>query len=313
MTRNTTPASSRSEILVRPDVFLIDGRNLLYRAADANDKLSAEVDGREVPTGGTLGFLTTLVRLRRKYGGKFIIAWEGSENFRYKLFPSYKERPEPTDAVIEFRKGLQIQEDHLRGILSKLGVRQYEAVGGEADDVIGTLSTLMAKRRLTTFIYSQDSDLMQLVNEFVSVLKPGKGEELWGAENVFERWNVHPGELALFKALGGDSSDKIPGIPAVGEKTAALFIREYHELDEIVKSAKGWSEWAFSPRYRELVKKHEADVRLYLRLTTIDTSISTRAHPVDKNPMAARRNMKALSFRRLLEAGNWSDLKVLST
>jgi DNA polymerase-1 len=298
----------------RPDVVLIDGRHLLFRAADAHSTLEAATDdGDSIPTGGVYGMLTVLVKLRRRYGGRYIIAWEGSGNFRYKLFPDYKRREPPTEAVKQFKSDLIRQERIVRRILGLLGVRQYEAVGGEADDVLGTIADRAEQAGLKVAIFTGDSDLHQLVSDSVVVIRPEKRREVvYDLDAVKERWGVASKDLPLLKALMGDSSDSIPGIPGVGEKTAAKMIQEYGSLSEIVAAAKNKDAWAFSERYRNLVQTHASDAMLYLRLTTIDRNMKLKEDPVKVDPLGARRAMKELKFRRMLEAGNFKDLRAMA-
>lgn len=297
----------------KPDVVLIDARHLLFRAADAHSTLEVAAPTERLPTGGVYGLLTVLVKLRRRYGGRYMMCWEGSDNFRYKLFKGYKKRDEPTPAVKQFRSDLVRQERIIRPILSKLGVRQYESVGGEADDVIGTLTRMAREAELSVAIFSGDGDLHQLVDDRTLVIRPEKRSEvMYDRAAVVKRWGVPPEDLPLMKALMGDSSDAIPGVPAVGEKTAARLVNEYKTLEGIIAAAQAKDTWVFTERYRSLVKKHKEDIELYLQLTTIRRDMKLKADPVDRDPMGARKLMKGLKFRRLLEAGNFTDLKGLA-
>lgn len=304
---------SHSDERFRPDVVLVDSRHLLFRACDVHSTLEAEVDGQTIPTGGVFGFLAVLVKLRRRYGGRFILAWEGSNNFRYKLYKGYKRRDPPTEAVKQFKADLIKQEHIVRDILSKLGVRQYESVGGEADDVLGTLCRKAQEAELKVAIFTGDGDLHQLVNENVQVIRPEKRKEVvYDYDAVVEKWGVTPDQLPLLKALMGDTSDTIPGIPAVGQVTAAKLVQEYGTLDAIVEATNDKDGWVSTERYRALVFNHSADVRLYIKLTTIRQDMKLKADSAKPEPMKARKVMKALKFRRLLEAGNFSDLKALA-
>lgn len=298
----------------KPDVVLIDGRHLLFRAADAHRTLETTTnDGETVPTGGVFGLLTVLVKLRRKYGGRYIVAWEGSNNFRYKLFPAYKRREPPTDAVEQFRSDLIKQERIVRRILGLLGVRQYEAVGGEADDVLGTVADRAERAGLNVAIFTGDSDLHQLVSDDVVVIRPEKRKEVvYDIDAVVKRWGVMPDSLPLLKALMGDSSDSIPGVPGVGEKTAAKIVQEYETLMGVEDAANDVNSWTLTERYRNLVRKHIEDVKLYIQLTTVRRDMKLKADACKTDPMGARRVMKGLKFRRLLEAGNFRDLMRLA-
>ena len=324
MTGATMATSSRSENRYRPHLVLVDGRHMLYRAADVGHALTVErEDGALVPVGGIYGFLNMLLKLKRRYTGAVSVAWEGRQNFRHVLYPDYKRKaPAKTEGEAErnreFMTGLQFQEEYLRAILSKLGVRQFSGVGGEADDVLGTLVTGLTRLdgERTIGIYTGDSDLRQLVSKQVRVIAPmPKGKDkVYDCEAVWVKHDCRPGSIPLLKALAGDSSDNIPGIPGVGDKTAAKLIREYGELDEIIASAESINDdWILSERFRGLVLKHREVLPLYLNLTTIRCGIRLIPHEVDFKPMEARHLMSVLKFKRLLERGPFTDLTRLKS
>jgi DNA polymerase-1 len=275
--------------------------------------LEAEVDGESFPTGGVYGLLAVLGKLRRRYGGRTIMAWEGSNNYRYELFPDYKRKDKPTDDMRLFLKNMGKQETKVRQILSKLGVRQYESVGGEADDVVGTVAHVANKLGKKVAIFSADSDLQQLINDQTKCIvpRPRSKEVIMDDDAVVERWGVRPGSLALLKALAGDGSDGIPGIPGVGVKTAAKLIERYETLEDIVNGTAN-DDWPLTERYRELVQLHADKAKLFLRLTTVQIDMPLKPHPADRDPMAARKLMAQLKFKRLLEAGQFNDLKALA-
>jgi len=313
MTQRTTPTTSRSDRW-RPDLICIDGRHMLFRTSDAHRDLIAETDNGPVQTGGVYGSLMIMAKLRRRYNASMLVAWEGTGNFRYKAYPDYKKRPEPTPGVATFRSELQQQEIILRGILSSLGVRQYESVGGEADDVLGTLAEMARGKELNVGIFTGDSDLQQMVNDYCRVLSPIKGgsEKVWDAYAVGDKWDVRPDRLPLLKALAGDSSDNVPGLPGIGPKTAAAFINKYDTLEAILAAATSMGNWAFTETQRAKVLKGAGDLATYLNLTTIRRDIEMKAHPVRRDALAARKTMAKLKFRRLLEHAQFTDLKRLA-
>lgn len=308
--------SSRSE-RYRPDMVLIDGRHMLFRGADVGSQLTTEMDGMEVPVGGVYGFLNMCLKLKRRYQGALSVAWEGTDNFRYKLYPEYKRKPAPksegeAERNAEFMDGLQFQEHVLKGILCHLGIHQFSGEGGEADDVLGTITARLlvsdTERRIA--VYTGDSDLRQLVNDRLYVVAPGRkgADKVYDPEAVMERHGVAPAYIPLQKALAGDSSDNIPGIPGVGDKTAAKLIDAYKTLEAIMEAAHDPDAWASTERYRKLVLTHQDRLPLYLRLTTIRRDIKLERLEVDFNPMKARKLMSRLKFKRMLEAGPFADL-----
>jgi DNA polymerase-1 len=291
------------------DVTIVDGRNLLFRSADVNRNMTAEADGEVRSVGGVFGFLTVLLKLKRRYQGNIVVAWEGdTPNFRFGLFPDYKRKKPPTDEELLFFGELDHQEKRLNAILTCLGVRQFAGINCEADDVIGTIAT-----RLEAFevaIFSSDSDLRQLVTDTTTVLAPGrKGfETFYGPAEVLERHEVEPRKIPCQKALAGDGSDGIPGIPSVGDKFAATWINEYGDVEGVIKAALGG---AFTPKKRALIIEHQDKVRLYRRLTEIKTDVELVGYKTSYETMKARRKMHLLKFRRLLDAGTFVDLKRL--
>lgn len=315
----------------RPDLIIVDGRNLLFRCADAHRDLHVQLgEAEHFPTGGVYGFLNALTKVKQRYGGAVVIAWEGTENFRYKLWPNYKNKHLPRPEHVEqFSNELQLQETVLVDIMCRLGVKQFGGVGGEADDVIGTLAEHMGEMCVIG-LFSNDSDLRQLVRNpvmrerfdgphgpFKAAIKcicPGfKGKDtVWGPEEVQAKYGVPPERIPDLKALGGDSSDGIPGVPGIGEKTAAQMLQAYGALAGVIRAADEPRDWKLSERFRQLILAHGGNLDLFLQLTTIKRDIKLTAWPAKADPMEARRLMHGLKFKSLLEAGPFTDLKRLS-
>lgn len=300
------------------DLLIVDGRHLLYRSADVNRGLTATVGDDVIPAGGVHGFLTVLAKLKRRYQGIIAVAWEGKDNFRFKLYPEYKRKPTPEPEMRVFYDELGAQEQLLIPILSHLGVRQFRGVECEADDVIGTLcSTLRGDehhhgaRRIAVF--SGDSDLRQLVRgDDVVVLAPGfkGGETKYNEDAVVDRHGVRPDQIPALKAIAGDGSDNIPGVRGIGEKGAAKMVTAYEDLSGVIAAAKN-GKWTFTERQRTMISDASADLELFLKLTTIKCDVELLAAPVEFDVMEARKLMHRLQFKRLLEHGSFTDLKRL--
>lgn len=262
---------------MRADIIALDGRNLLWRTADAYSRLSVEIEGENIPTGGLYGFLSCALRIHSAYRGRVVVAWEGRDNFRFKLFPDYKAKRTPKteterQAYFDQISELAETEVRLRELLGAMGVHQFEGVGCEADDVLGRLSTLGSDDRRVV-IYSADSDVHQLVRDSVTVVAPGRGssgDRTFDAPAVIEKHGVRPDQLADLKALSGDTSDGIPGIRGVGAKTAAILIGHYGTLEGVLEAAaKEDPDWPSTPRYRGLVAEGAEEAKLFQRLTRI--------------------------------------------
>lgn len=257
---------------MKGDLLVLDGRHLLWRTSDAFKDLSAKVDGEEMSTGGMYGFLTCAIRIHSKFGGRAVVAWEGKTNFRFGLYPQYKGRgAEPDPDRMNIIAEMDAQEQHLIQMLSLIGLEQYRGVDCEADDVIGRLSSEGVARGENVIIYSGDSDLRQLVRSGVFVVAPGfRSDKLYDAKAVAEKHGVPPTLIAQLKALAGDHSDKIPGVPGIGEVTAAKLLNHYGSLRRVLMASfKPEGSWPETPRRRKLISDYWADVLLYYQLTRI--------------------------------------------
>jgi len=290
---------------MRANIFVVDGRHLLWRTSDAFSSLSAEINGRDISTGGVYGFLSVLSRVHQRYGGKVLVAWEGEENFRKVIYPDYKKREKPTEEKLLLLEEMRDQEFRIKGILRAMGVRQYAGINCEADDVIGRLSKL-GKNETDVVIYSGDSDLRQLVNKNVFVCSPGYrgNESLFDSEKVEEKHGVRPDQIADLKALAGDSSDNIPGVKTVGEKTAVKLLSVYGSAESVVKAAKangfwGKETWPVAERFKKIIAGNETRVGTFKELTTIKKDASMRLIKPKRDQRMVLKHLKAYKFRSL--------------
>lgn len=207
-------------------LVLIDGNSLLNRAYYATPLFTTK-DG--MPTNGIFGFIKLLLKLLSdKKPTHLVVAFDlRAPTFRHKIYADYKagRKPMPED--------LAVQIPVLKELLSLMKIKICEIEGYEADDVIGTL----AKRfKIPTYIYTGDRDSYQLVDNTTSVCYTRKGVsdilEL-NPENFYEETGLTPTQIIDLKALMGDKSDNIPGIPGIGEKTAVQLLVQYESLDGI--------------------------------------------------------------------------------
>jgi DNA polymerase-1 len=211
--------------------ILIDGSNLCYRNFFAMKEL-ANSKGR--PTGLLYGFIKTVQRLKRKYKpNKIIVVWDSKPKARREIYPEYKAHREKTRT--EEHELMFNQIDDLKETLKIFNIGQVYVDGQEADDIIASLIKNNFKDDLNYF-YSTDLDLAQLVeNKKTLWLRPEKnGEEsILNEEAVEYRFDVHPKKLVFFKALTGDSSDNIKGIPYFPKKTAKLICNTFDSIEDI--------------------------------------------------------------------------------
>lgn len=295
-------------------IIIIDGKNLLWRNADAFSELTAYVDGEDISTGGMYGFVAGLIRIHARYRGRVIVAWEGKNNFRFDLYPQYKNRDKRTKDQTELAEEVRDNEGRLVEFLSFAGVRQFYGVGCEADDVMGTIATTAKKKGLNSIIYTGDSDLRQLVDSNVLVASPGRGKDvLYDSKAVKEKHGVVPKRLPILKALSGDASDNIPGLQGVGEKTAASLVSLYGSLGAINIAANIFesNDWPVANRFKEIIWNGRKDSELFLKLTTIKTDAKLKAVPVCKDKKEVVRLLKAYKFRSLSSAAELLEIMTL--
>ncbi|WP_319945208.1 DNA polymerase I [Nocardia macrotermitis] len=227
---STVPAASDGE---RPTLLLLDGHSLAYRAFFA-----LPADNFKTVTGQTTnavyGFTAMLINLLRDEKPTHVAAAfdVSRKTFRTEAYPEYKANRSQTPD--EFRGQVEITKE----VLGALGIPVMAIDGYEADDVLATLTTQAVPQGFRVLIVTGDRDSLQLVNDDVTVLYPKKGvSELtrFTPEAVQEKYGLTPTQYPDFAALRGDPSDNLPGIPGVGEKTAAKWVREYGDLNTLVE------------------------------------------------------------------------------
>lgn len=209
--------------------IIIDANSLANRAFYA---MTGMTTTRGEPVGAVYGFTTMLVKLIEEYRPKYVAAAFDvhAPTFRHKLSPEYKATRK------SMPQELASQMELLKELLSAMGIKLFELAGYEADDIIGTL----AKSDVFTYVLTGDRDSLQLVDDDTHALLTKKGiTEIIEVtpDNVAEVFGVPADRVVDYKALAGDSSDNISGVPGIGEKTAAALIAEYGSLDGVYENA----------------------------------------------------------------------------
>ncbi|CAN5408149.1 DNA polymerase I [soil metagenome] len=230
----TSPASELlpAENSTRPKLLLLDGHSLAYRAFFALPVENFSTTTGQ-PTNAVFGFTSMLINLLRDEDPSHLaVAFDVSrKTFRSEQYSDYKANRSSTPEPFKGQVSL-IQE-----VLAALRIPILQVDGFEADDVIATLTTQAGEHGMQVLICTGDRDALQLVNDDVTVLYPKRGvSELtrFTPEEVQAKYDLTPAQYPDFAALRGDPSDNLPGIPGVGEKTAAKWIREYGSLDGLV-------------------------------------------------------------------------------
>jgi DNA polymerase-1 len=213
-------------------LFLVDGNSLGYRAFYALPEELATSDG--FPTGALLGFANMLMRLLGDYHPEgVLVAWDERPTHRLERFPGYKSTRKPTPDL------LRQQQPYFRPLVEAFGYRNVSLVGHEADDVIGTLATRAEALKIPTCVISHDRDAFQLVSEHVCVLLSPRGVtdvHVYTPERVEARYGIPPALVPDFLGLKGDTSDDIPGIPGIGDKTASDLLVRFGSLEGIYEN-----------------------------------------------------------------------------
>ena len=226
MAASTTTASG-----ARPRLILVDGYGLAFRAFHALPMTMTTPEGEL--TNATFGFTSMLLdTLRAQEPDYILITFDIGKSFRHDEFEDYKAHRAP---MPDEMRG---QMHRIREVIEALDIPVYEADGFEADDVIGTLARQANEQGIDALLLTGDSDLLQLVNDHTTVILPGAqrfGEyRVFDRDAVVQRYGFGPERLPEFKALVGDKSDNIPGVPGIGEKTAKSLIDPYPSIEEIL-------------------------------------------------------------------------------
>lgn len=244
-------------------LVLIDGYSLLNRAYFAMPKLT-DKSGRH--TGAVFGFINILQKIVDDEKPDYIAVAmdERAPTFRHEFYAEYKGTRKPMD------EELRSQIPLLKELLALMRIRTVSLTGYEADDVIGSLAKSVADSKNQVVIVSGDRDLLQLINEDVSMRLPRtvKGKSIvsiFHEKEVIEEFNVPPKGIIELKALMGDTSDNIPGVKGIGEKTAAKLLAEYPDIDSIYEHI----DEIRPERVRKLLEADKEAAYLSKRLATI--------------------------------------------
>ena len=240
-----------------PLLVLVDGHSLIYRAYYAIRRLS----NREgFPTNALYGFITMLSKVLREMSPQGItVAFDvGRKTFRSEIYPLYKANRPPTPP------DLHVQMAPIKEYLSLSGLPVLELENYEADDVLATLATRGKGLGWRVVVVTGDKDLLQLVEPGVDVYNPGK-EILFNREKVKEVFGVFPEQIPDLLALEGDSSDNIPGVAGVGEKTAVALLQKFATLDDLLSGL----ERIERPALRKKIEESLENLRISRMLTPV--------------------------------------------
>ena len=241
-------------------LYLIDGSSYIYRAYYAIRNLSSPAG---FPTNALYGFTKMLLKVvrERRPDHLAVVFDAGRVTFRTELYPEYKANRQamPDD--------LRVQIDPIKETVAAFSIPCLELAGYEADDIIGTIARDCEARGLAVVVVTGDKDLMQIVSADVTLLDTMKEKES-GLAEVAERFGVGPERVTEILALAGDSSDNIPGVPGIGEKTAIKLIQEFGSLENLLSRA-----GEVKGKNGEKLKEYADQARLSRTLATIDCTV----------------------------------------
>ncbi|MEW6243292.1 MAG: DNA polymerase I [Bacillota bacterium] len=246
-------------------IVLIDGNSLANRAFYALPSLTTS-DGRR--TGAIYGFLTMLFRVLDTEQPDYVACAfdKSAPTFRHREFDLYKAHRKAMP------EELRVQMPVLKDVLSAMGIPIVEVEGFEADDVVGTMAKMAGDQGVQAVLFTGDRDVLQLVSGKVLAVLTKKGiseVKKFDEDAVRAEYGVSPAQLVDVKALMGDQSDNIPGVPGIGEKTALRLIKDYGSLEGI----RAHIDEISPERVRQLLKEHWESAQLSRRLAAISVDV----------------------------------------
>src|SRR3984885_12632295 len=249
------------------ELFLIDGNSLAYRAFFALPESIATSTG--VPTNAIFGFASMLVKILTDYGPKATaVVWDAGSSGRKEVYAEYKAgRATRPDLLKE-------QWPHLEPLVEAFGYRNIRVDGYEADDVIASIAeqAKVQDPRIEVMIVPGDRDAYQLVDEQVSIMTTSRGitdTKVYDRQGVIDRYGIPPELVPDFLGLKGDTSDNIPGVPGIGDKTAADLLNRFGSLENVLDSIDEIS----GAKRKQNLTEHADDARISKHLATAKREI----------------------------------------
>ena len=279
-----------------PTIYLMDASAFIHRAFHAIRNLTNK---KNQPTGAIYGFTATLLKLLREKTPEYlaVVFDHKGPGRRHQLYPGYKANRPPMD------KDLAAQQSYIREITNALGLFSLEETGFEADDIIAQGARFYADLGYQVIIVSGDKDFYQLLSDQISMYDPDpKKDAAPDAASFQTRFGLSPKSFLEMQALMGDSSDNIPGVPKVGEKTAQKLILQFHSLDELYERL----EEVKPETLKEKLRAHREDAYLSRRLAYLGEGyeFSLPKEKLRPNPFAGEKLLELfteLDFQRLIK------------
>ena len=296
-TKSSPRASSPAKTDTRK-VLLLDGHSLAFRAFFALPETLVTSSGQV--TNAVYGFTAMLIKLLadERPQGMVVCFDKGAPQFRLDRYPEYKAGRAATPDL--FKQQLPL----IREVLESLRIPMIELEGYEADDLLATLTKHAREENCEVIIVTGDRDILQLVGDGVSVIMTRRGISdviRYDAPTVIERYGVTPEQWIDFVALKGETSDSLPGVPGVGDKTAAQLINKYGDIEQVIAHAD-----ELTPKLREAIKKTAKQVRTNKELGHLLDNVELELDPAKLrleawDDEAVRKLFLSLEFRSLHE------------
>ena len=255
-----------------PTLYLIDGNSYIYRAFYAIRNLS---NSSGFPTNAIYGFTNMLLKIiREKNPDYFAVVFDSpAPTERHKTYEAYKaHRPKMPDELV-------VQLQPLKEIVNAFRIPNIEIEGCEADDVLGTLAKKAEAEGLDVFIVTADKDINQVLSPKIKTYDTMK-EKITEEKDIIERFGVEPSRFPEIIALMGDVSDNIPGVKGIGEKTAVDLLKEFGNVDNIIQNHSRIKK----PKLKEAIAQNIDNIKLSLKLATIDTNVPLEISIEDLKP-----------------------------
>jgi DNA polymerase I len=297
-TDQKTEQKGTAKGIAAPELFLIDGNSLAYRAFFALPESIGTSDGR--PTNAIYGLASMLVKIiDEHHPAGVVVAWDAGMSGREVTYDLYKAQRKPRPDL------LREQWPHLMPLVEAFGYTNVRVEGYEADDVIASLTRCAREEGIDVMVVTGDRDAYQLVGPGVRVMSTSRGiteTKVYDAAAVEERYGVPPELITDMMGLRGDTSDNIPGVPGIGEKTATQLLQRFGSLEGVLESV---GEISGAKRKQNLLE-HADDARMSKQLATlrydIDTGVELSSAMASEPDRGALRDfMREFELRAVLE------------
>jgi DNA polymerase I len=298
------PATTQKKAPAKPakgkekpgELFLIDGNSLAYRAFFALPESIATHDGR--PTNAIYGLASMFAKMLIDHDpSAVIVCWDAGWSGRELTYEPYKSERKPRPDL------LRDQWPHLMPLAEAFGFSNIKVDGYEADDVIASLTKRAREQEIPVMVVSGDRDVYQLVEDGVRVMTTSRGvtdTKIYDRDGVIERYGVPPELVTDLIGLKGDTSDNIPGVPGIGDKTAAQLLQEYGDLEGVLSNIDNIS----GAKRKENLTSHAEDARISKQLATAITDIDVE---LDLDDLMS----KHMDRSRLREVAREFELRVI--